>query len=138
MKHLWIILLFTCSISVAQTAEREVKNVLEKQCQEWNKGSIDGFMDSYWKSDSLLFIGKRGLQKGWQTTCDNYKKSYDSPAAMGKLSLNILHFDQINAEECFLICEWRLQREVGNLQGYSSIRLKKILGQWKIISDHSS
>ena len=29
-----------------------------KQQQSWNEGNIEKFMSSYWKSDSLMFIGK--------------------------------------------------------------------------------
>ena len=37
-------------------------------------GNLEEFMSFYWKSDSLMFIGKNGIQYGWQKTLDNYKK----------------------------------------------------------------
>ena len=45
-----------------------------KQQQSWNEGNIEKFMSSYWKSDSLMFIGKNGIQYGWKKTLDSYKK----------------------------------------------------------------
>ena len=44
--------------------EQSIRNMLQMQTQDWNKGDIDGFMQSYWKSDSLLFIGKNGVTRG--------------------------------------------------------------------------
>ncbi len=46
--------------------EKEVRALLDFQTQEWNKGNIPAFMETYWKSDSLMFIGKSGVTYGWQ------------------------------------------------------------------------
>lgn len=37
-----------------------------------------------------------------------------------------------------IIGKWELTRTVGNLSGHYTLLLKKINGEWKIISDHSS
>ena len=46
--------------------EKEVRALLDFQTQEWNKGNIPAFMETYWKNDSLMFIGKSGVTYGWQ------------------------------------------------------------------------
>ena len=70
-----LILVFTfisCSIfAQSLSAEKEIRAVLALQDEEWNRGNIAGFMESYWKSDSLMFIGKSGITYGWQKTLDN-------------------------------------------------------------------
>ena len=58
---------------------------MEQQQLTWNSGDIDGFMGYYWKSDSLSFIGKSGITRGWQATLDNYKKSYDIKKKLDKI-----------------------------------------------------
>jgi len=70
MKKLLIIYCFFCALSlVAQKHGKDVDQVLENmktQEQSWNKGDVRGFMEYYWKSDSLKFIGSKGITYGWQ------------------------------------------------------------------------
>ena len=75
---LLIFCLFSCSESINLNSEQEmnsVKTYMQEQENAWNEGDLNGFMKHYWKSDSLRFIGKSGLNYGWQKTLDNYKKS---------------------------------------------------------------
>ena len=44
-----------------------------KQQQSWNEGNIEKFMSSYWKIDSLMFIGKTAFNMVGKTL-DSYKK----------------------------------------------------------------
>ncbi|WP_461451233.1 Cif family virulence factor [Mucilaginibacter sp.] len=68
-----LLLLMSCATTFAQNRQAILK-VLSDQQTAWNKGDIDGFMQGYWKSDSLVFVGKTAPQYGWQTTTDHYKK----------------------------------------------------------------
>ena len=65
-----------CSIQLfAQTkTEKQIISILKIQDDAWNMGDINGFMETYLKSDSLMFIGKSGVTYGWQNTLNNYKK----------------------------------------------------------------
>src|SRR6478672_2619937 len=90
-KLLFLIALFTTTLVFAQkNDETAIRQLLAVQTEAWNRGDLEGFMQTYWKSDSLLFIGKNGLKWGWQETLRNYQKSYPDTTAMGKLSFNIL------------------------------------------------
>ena len=53
----------------------EVASTMQSQQDAWNSGDIDSFMVGYWESDSLLFIGKSGVNNGYQKTLTNYKKA---------------------------------------------------------------
>lgn len=115
-----------------------IKALMDAQLKAWNAGNLEGFMDTYWKSDSLLFIGKKGLTYGWQATLDNYRKSYPGKEGMGTLSFQLLEFKQLAADTYFVIGKWNLERTIGDLSGHFSILLRKIGGEWKIVADHSS
>lgn len=130
--------LLPCSPINAQTPEAAIRQLMQQQTDAWNKGNIPVFMQTYWQSDSLLFIGKNGITKGWQATLDRYKKSYPDTAAMGQLHFNLLEFKQLTPELYFLVGQWHLQRSVGNLQGHFTLLIRKMNGAWKIIADHSS
>lgn len=140
MKILLLPLLLCCVFcSFAQSGpEATIKNLLHRQTEEWNKGNLEGFMHTYWQSDSLLFIGKSGVTRGWQQTLENYKKGYPTPAAMGKLSFDILEVKPLNKKHYFVVGKWMVERTTDNLSGHFSLVLQKINGEWKIIADHSS
>ena len=118
--------------------EQEIRHLLATQTQAWNKGDIEGFMQTYWKSDSLMFIGKSGVHLGWQETLNNYKKSYPDTTAMGKLSFDIITIKKLSPEYYYVVGKWMLKRSIGDLSGHYDLLLKKIKGKWYIISDHSS
>ena len=120
-----------------QTSE-QIRSIMQEQTQAWNDGNIEGFMEAYWKSDSLLFIGSAGPQYGWQTTLDKYKSSYPDKAAMGELVFDILTIEVIDAENAHVSGKWTLNRESDMLFGYYSLLWKKINGNWVIVYDHSS
>ncbi len=118
--------------------EQAIRNLLNRQTLAWNRGDVDAFMLDYWKSDSLMFIGKNGVVWGWQNTLNNYKKGYPDTAAMGKLSFDLLQIKKLSRKYYFVVGKWMLQRSKGNLNGHYNLLLRKIKGQWKIVADHSS
>jgi hypothetical protein len=138
-----VIALLACVLIVYTTIAQQknellVRLVLEQQTQCWNKGDINGFMEGYWKNDSLMFIGKSGATYGWQNTLNNYVKGYPDTASMGKLHFNLLKVAVVSKQDCFVIGKWFLSRTKGNLSGAFTLWLKKIKGRWVIVSDHSS
>lgn len=125
--------------SKAQNAdELAVRQLLNKQVAAWNSGNIEAFMNGYWQSDSLVFIGKNGPKYGYTTTLENYKKSYPDTAAMGKLQFDILQMKRLSFQYYFVIGKWHLQRTAGDLLGHFTLLLKKVKKDWVIIADHSS
>lgn len=112
--------------------------LMDAQENAWNNGDLDGFMSSYWKSDSLSFIGSRGLSKGWTTTLENYKKSYPTSEKMGRLAFNNLEMEQVSENAAFVIGQWTLYRTQDTLSGHYSLLWKKVAGSWVIVADHSS
>jgi hypothetical protein len=131
------------SATIAQNNISEklaITQVLYKQQVAWNNGSIESFMMPYWHSDSLKFIGKKGITYGWQNTLDNYKKSYPDTTAMGQLAFEIKSIDVFSKSSAFVIGKWFLKREKskGDLGGYFSLIFKKIKNKWVIVVDHTS
>ena len=118
--------------------DREIRKLLHAQTESWNRGDLEGFMATYWKNDSLMFIGKNGIVWGWQQTLENYKKGYPDTASMGQLSFDIIQVKPISKDHYFVVGKWMLQRTAGNLSGHYTLLLRKIKGEWKIVADHSS
>jgi len=143
---LFLVLILTVSISgfaqdkssIYDTSVKEITEMLHQDAKHWNEGNIEAFMESYIKSDSLVFIGSKGLTYGWQQTLENYKKGYPTKDHMGTLTFDLLEFKQLNSDIFFVIGKFSLTRKVGDASGHFSLVLKRINGEWKIIADHSS
>lgn len=141
MKAKWLLLLaLTAGITArAQPKEeKEIRALLKTQTEAWNRGDLAGFMQTYWKSDSLMFIGKSGVKWGWQETLDNYKRGYPDTAAMGILSFEIIQVKRLSVLYFYVVGKWMLKRSIGDLSGHYDLLLKKIKGKWVIVADHSS
>jgi len=138
-----LILLLACCFFTARSfaqhpEEAKIKSILQEQNVAWNKGDIDAFMEPYWHSDSLMFIGKNGVTYGWQATLDNYKRSYPDADAMGKLTFTFVQFKPLDSKHYFVVGKWHLARSIGDVGGHFTLLWEKINGRWVIIADHSS
>ncbi len=122
-----------------QLPDREkIIHVLRNQELAWNLGSIEEYMIGYWQNDSLEFIGKKGITKGWKQTLEMYKKSYSDKSTMGVLQFDILSVELLSKTAAYVTGKWAIKREKGDISGYYTLLLKKIKNSWVIVSDHSS
>jgi ketosteroid isomerase-like protein len=138
-KLLFCFLFFQLTFSFAQNKdEQTIRNMLDRQTKDWNRGDISAFMKGYWESDSLMFIGKNGVTYGFQTTLNNYKKNYPDTTAMGQLQFQILQVKPLGNGHYFVLGKWMLKRTIGDLSGHYTLLFKKIKGEWLIVADHSS
>lgn len=139
-KIIWLALLVWGNTVWAQSAKDKtaILTVLENQRQAWNKADMEAYMQGYWQSDSLLFVGKSGPTYGWQKTLDNYKRGYPDKSAMGFLTFGIKKVEFLAKDVAFVLGSWNLKREKDEPKGYFTLLLKKIDGQWKVVADHSS
>ncbi len=123
--------------SPSNTDIKEIKHVLNQSALDWTKGDLASYMNAYWKSPDLKFIGSRGVTYGWQQTLDNYKKGYPTSAHTGTLTFDLIHVDMLAPGVYSVIGKYHLERSVGEANGIFTLVFKKIEGQWKIIIDHS-
>ena len=132
------ILVFSITLMAQSNDAKAILKLLKQQDAAWNRGDLEGFMEGYWKSDSLMFIGKSGITYGWQKTLENYKKGYPDTAAMGKLNFEYIEVKRLSVNYFFIVGKWHLTRTIGNLDGAFTLLMRKIKGNWVIVKDHSS
>ncbi len=142
MKQLSILLLLTllAGPAISQSAQdrRAILQILKRQTEDWNTGRVDKFMNGYWPSDSLTFVGKVGITYGYEPTLANYKKRYPDRASMGMLRFDILQMDFPAPNVAYVIGRFHLKRpKIGDADGYFTLLWRKINKRWVIISDHS-
>ncbi|WBX72585.1 DUF4440 domain-containing protein [Tenacibaculum pacificus] len=104
----------------------------------WSNHDIEGYMQGYWKNDSLKFYGSSGLTYGWNKTLSNYKRGYPTKDYSGTLKFKVNDISKINSGSYFVMGEYHLTRKVGDANGIFMIIFRKIKGSWKIIADTSA
>lgn len=142
MKKLLLFLLVISTLnSYSQTSQSEaveaITEVMRLQEKAWSANDLEGFMQGYWKSDSLKFYGSSGLTKGWQQTLDNYKKGYPTKEHSGTLTFKLNDISKIDEGSYWVMGDYFLKRSVGDTNGVFLIIFKKINGEWKIVADMS-
>ena len=141
MRYAFIALLsLTNYLLFAQASqdEKEIREVLALQQDCWNNGDLECFMEGYWKSDQLVFIGSKGVTYGWQNTLDNYRKSYPDKESMGELTFELIQLEPLSDDFWTVIGKWNLKRKADNPNGHFSLIFRRLGDEWVIVSDHSS
>ena len=146
LKFNYILLLFVVlnckpsSLKNYKDSCEEINDLMYEQEESWNKGNIEDFMKKYWKNDSLIFIGKSGINYGWNKTTSNYKKSYPSRNSMGLLHFNNIKCLPINDTTHIISGQWNISRldSSKNIGGYYSLMWIKKEDGWRIVYDHTS
>ncbi len=136
-----IIALSATYITEAQSDKQieKVKTILHRQADDWNTGNLEAFMNGYWESEKLQFIGSRGVTYGWKQTLANYKKGYPDRATMGKLTFDIIEVNRLSNKVIMMTGKFMLAREEkDDADGHFLLIWKKIKGEWVIIADHTS
>ncbi|QAA82637.1 nuclear transport factor 2 family protein [Aequorivita sp. H23M31] len=139
-KSLLFFFLFIALNAISQNEAEDkeaILAVLISQEKAWNQFDLEGYMQGYWKTDSLKFYGSKGLTNGWQQTLDNYKKGYPSKEYTGTLKFTVDNISQIEENSYSVMGQYHLTRKAGNANGVFMIIFKKIDGEWRIVADLS-
>ena len=134
----FLLVISTLLIHGQNSDERAIRDVLANQLACWNNGDLECFMEGYWKSEDLVFIGSKGVTYGWQQTLDNYKKAYPDQSAMGTLTFDLILLEPLSEDFWSVIGKWSLKRTDDNPEGHFSLIFRRLGDEWVIVSDHSS
>ena len=121
-----------------ESAEAQIRSVLDMQSSAWNRGDIDAFMEGYWKSAEIEFVGASGITKGWQAVLDRYRRNYPDGKAMGKLSFSNLEVHVVCPDAAFAIGNFQLEREKDRPRGVFTLNFRKFKEGWRIVADHTT
>lgn len=124
-------------------AENEIRDLIEQQARDWNRGNLEGFMQAYWKSDELTFSSGGNITRGWQATFDRYRNRYPDAQAMGTVTFENLEFLRLDDRAMQVLGAWNLARDsgpsdTGTSGGRFTLVFQKQQGSWKIVHDHTS
>jgi len=145
MKTIWLIVIWILFFACTQQTEihesaikDQVISVIKKSEQDWNEGSIESFMGSYLRSDSLRFASGGSINYGWQPVLEGYKRRYQDKAAMGKLTFSELDITVISNDAAIVFGRFTLERENDQPTGLFTLLFRKTKDGWRIVHDHTS
>ena len=126
-------------VAIAEAPDA-IRAVLASQESAWNAKDLDGFMAGYWRSDDLKFLSDDDVTTGWQATYDRYHAKYVAgDNKMGKLTFTVLDVDVVSSDAAIVRGRWALVKPDGSTpHGLFTLLFRRIDGEWKIVSDHTS
>jgi ketosteroid isomerase-like protein len=117
----------------------QVRAVLDRQVDAWNRGDLEAFMRGYWRSDDLTFFSGATRTAGYAGTLERYRKKYQRDGQpMGHLDFPQIDVTPLGRTAALVRGEWRLKRGRETLGGLFTLVLRRIGGQWKIVHDHTA
>ena len=120
------------------TDREAIGAVLQAQQSAWNRADVDAFLQGYWHSPELTFLGSSGVARGWDGVLARYKKNYPDRAAMGQLDFSDLEFRFLGPDAALVLGKWHLKREKDELGGVFTLVWQHFPDGWKIVHDHTS
>lgn len=123
--------------SAPPTDEELIRQLMGNQVQTWNRGDLDGFMQTYWKNEALTFSSGGETTSGWQAIYARYRQQFPE-GEMGEIEFENLRFDVISDQSAIVMGKFSHLLPEEDLRGSFSLVLKKFDNQWKIIHDHTS
>jgi uncharacterized protein (TIGR02246 family) len=130
-------LVLMCAATSLGQPEKEIRKVLDDQATAWNRGDLEAFMQGYWNSSKLVFVGSE-VTRGWQPTLDRYKRTYGTREKMGTLTFSDLEITMLSKDAAVVLGSWSLARATDNPHGRFTLTFRKFKEGWRIIMDHTS
>jgi uncharacterized protein (TIGR02246 family) len=119
-------------------SDTAIRAVLEKQVQDWNRGDIPAFVQTY--AENCTFVGT-SVVEGRAGVEARYRRSYPTLSAMGHLAFSDLKIKKIDSRVAIVTGAFHLQRPGeagGDKNGIFSLVFERERGVWRIVLDHTS
>lgn len=124
------------------TDERAVRETLTRSAEAWNRGDLDGFLDSYEHGAGTTFVTAHEVLHGFDAVRAMYRRHHPAhdPKQMGALTFRDLEVKPLGAEWAVAVGRWNLAREAkqgGDASGWFTLTLHKSAAGWRIVVDHT-
>ncbi len=132
------------SLSADSSALAQIRAMLDASAAAWNRGDLDGFMRSYAPGDATTFIGRRGIVRGPAAVRAGYAPRFVPGFVRGTLHFEQLEVDQLapNVANAIAYYVLTVRTPAGTdstiARGPTSLVMRRLGGEWRIVHDHSS
>lgn len=134
---LWLSALFSATHFREDEIE-SIKMVFKKGVDAWNRGDIDGHLESYANLETIRLISAGQVTVGKEAVDKALKSRFATSEQMGTLSTRNLQIEILTASDALFFGEFHLERDSMVSSGVFSGHMKKFFDGWAIVLDHSS
>jgi uncharacterized protein (TIGR02246 family) len=127
-----------CPTAPTPDDEAEIRAVLARQRDAWNRGDIQAFMQGYHRRPDIVFTSAGNVRRGFDETLAAYEKKYVSGDAMGHLEFTDVTLQPVGADGVIALGRWALTETPKAGAGVFTLVLARIDGRWGIVHDHTS
>lgn len=120
--------------------QEDIRAMMNKSVDDWNRGDIDAFATSYKNSPDILFMGQH-IRRGYAQMLAGYKAAFPDQAHMGTLSFTHLEVQMLDERFATMTGWFHLERTAaggGNADGYFLLVVENTPQGWKIIRDDTT
>lgn len=108
--------------------------LLDAQRDAWNAGDLEGYLAAC--APDVLYVTAKGPVYGRDALRARMIAAYPDRAAMGRLTLDVLHLDADTATEVRVVMQWRVTRDDGTaVGGYALVIVALHDGRWVMTHD---
>jgi ketosteroid isomerase-like protein len=120
--------------------QRDIRAMLERSAQDWNRGDLDGFMADYTRDSTLSYVQGGHVRYGWQALYDHYRQTYYSAGThRDSLSFAEVHVQPLTLNLAFATARFALHRGDSLVaSGPFTLILQRQGSRWMILHDHTS
>lgn len=118
--------------------EAEIRAVLDRQKDAWNRGDLEAFMQGYHQRPDIVFTSGAKIRRGWNETLTSYQKRYGDEGEMGHLEFSEVELSPVGADGAIALGRFTLTETPQAGTGIFSLVFAREQGKWAIVHDHTS
>ena len=126
--------------NVPEPDAQQIDEVLLKMLDRWNAHDLEGHLEIYWKSPSLLVVVDSEQFNGWQQLHDSYLTGYPDRSTMGFIQPTRIQVKLLKPDLALALTRWSISFPTSkqNVVGNTTMDLQKFDDGWKIVASHTS
>jgi hypothetical protein len=122
-----------------ETASNGVRQALQGQVNAWNKGDLENAMSYYWNDTSMLWISRKGIDKGYAPVYAAYLKDFTDRSKMGTYTYEPLYIEVLSGSSVYYVFKWKIELNGKRMMGGTSSQVWKFINnRWVVTSEHAS
>jgi uncharacterized protein (TIGR02246 family) len=125
-------------VAGAGDSEKEIYEEVNRAVSAWNRHDLDGYLDTFWRSDSLILVVEGETVRGWDLLSKALHTGYPNPSEMGNLTLDRVQVQMLSSDLALALTWDTVSFPKKKEFGTSTIVMKKLPEGWRVAVMHTS
>lgn len=122
-------------ISAGMRAEFQIS----RQLTAWNRGDLEGALDTYCPTAEIVWANKDGVSKGYEAFARSMRRGFGSRSRMGTLDIKVLNEINLGENKSLVTVRWSIKRGGRQVMGGVSSQLWALCDhEMRVVFEHAS